>query len=81
MSSHHSSDGIAAPAQQDDAGTDKDILQRLERNPTDDDAKIDRGSDESMDASDPPATSMPGQTDEPVPSSGYDADAERQRSS
>lgn len=81
MSDQHVSDETNAPVLPSDAGTDKDILERLERDPADHDAKIDRGSDESMDASDPPSTSMPGQTDEPVPSSGYDADAERQRSS
>ena len=31
----------------------------------------DVGSDESMDASDPSAAAQPGQTDEPVPSSGF----------
>ena len=37
----------------------------------DQDAKVDVGSDESMDASDPTAASQPGQKDEPVPSSGF----------
>jgi hypothetical protein len=44
---------------------------KLKRNPQDQDAKVDVGSDESMDASDPPATAQPGQKDEPVPSSGF----------
>ncbi len=47
------------------------LEKRLEEHPEDDDAKVDVGSDESMDASDPPATSQPGCADEPVPSSGF----------
>lgn len=50
---------------------DKELEQKLKRNPGDPDAKVDVGSDQSMDASDPPAASQPGQTDEPVPSSGF----------
>lgn len=42
---------------------------------SDSDARLDRGLDESMDASDPPASVQPG-SDGPAPSSGYDADAE-----
>ena len=37
----------------------------------DPDAKVDVGSEESMDASDPTAAAQPGQKDEPVPSSGF----------
>lgn len=44
---------------------------KLRRNPDDLDTKVDVGSDESMDASDPPAAAQPGQSDEPVPSSGF----------
>lgn len=44
---------------------------RLRRNPADEDAKVDVGSDESMDASDPPSATQPGCADEPVPSSGF----------
>lgn len=50
---------------------DKDLEQELKRNPDDPDAKIDVGSDESMDASDPSAAAQPGCSDEPVPSSGF----------
>lgn len=64
-----------------DAGRDKDIAERLERDPADEDAKLDQGSDESMDASDPPSVTTPGGSGEPAPSSGYDADAERERTS
>ena len=50
---------------------EKELEQKLKRNPEDQDAKADVGSDESMDASDPPAAAQPGQTDEPVPSSSF----------
>ena len=46
------------------------LEQKLKRNPKDPDAKADVGSDESMDASDPPSSAQPG-TDEPAPSSGF----------
>jgi hypothetical protein len=50
---------------------DRELERKLKRNPDDDDAKADVGSDESMDASDPPAAAQPGQSDDPVPSSGF----------
>jgi hypothetical protein len=50
---------------------DKDFEQALKKHPHDLDKKVDVGSDESMDASDPPATAQPGQKDEPVPSSTF----------
>ena len=50
---------------------DPELERKLTRNPKDLDAKVDVGSDESMDASDPPAATQPGQSDEPVPSSGF----------
>lgn len=52
------------------AGQDTALRQRLNQHPDDMDAKIDVGSDESMDASDPPSTSAPGR-DQPMPSSGF----------
>lgn len=61
-----------------DAARDPSIDKRLQRNPSDPDAKIDAGSDESMDASDPPAAAAPG-SQEPAPSSGFDEAAERAR--
>jgi hypothetical protein len=48
-----------------------ELERKLKRNPDDQDAKVDVGSDESMDASDPPAAAQPGQSDDPVPSSGF----------
>ena len=50
---------------------DRDMERRLRKNPDDLDAKADVGSDESMDASDPPAAAQPGQNDDPVPSSSF----------
>lgn len=50
---------------------DREMERRLRKHPEDLDAKTDVGSDQSMDASDPPAAAQPGQTDEPVPSSGF----------
>jgi hypothetical protein len=48
-----------------------DLERKLKRNPDDQDAKADVGSDESMDASDPSSAAQPGQNDDPVPSSSY----------
>jgi hypothetical protein len=48
-----------------------DLEKKLKRHPHDLDAKVDVGSDESMDASDPPSSSQPGGSDEPAPSSGF----------
>jgi hypothetical protein len=66
---------IVDPRQQ--AMQDEDIAQRLEDNPEDPDAQLDAGLDQSMDGSDPVATVQPGDTGEPLPSSGYDEDAEK----
>ena len=38
------------------ADPDGDLEKKLRRDPSNDDAKVDVGSDESMDASDPPAS-------------------------
>lgn len=53
------------------ADPEKELEQQLREHPEDADAKIDVGSDESMDASDPSAAAQPGQGDEPAPSSGF----------
>ena len=53
------------------AAPEKELEQELKKRPHDLDKKVDVGSDESMDASDPSAASQPGQSDEPVPSSGF----------
>ena len=63
------------PRQQ--AGQDKSIARRLEKNPDSADARLDNALDESMDASDPAGITAPsGATDAPT-SSGYDEDAEK----
>jgi len=46
------------------------LEQELKRNPGDPNVKADVGSDESMDASDPPSAAQPN-SDEPAPSSGF----------
>lgn len=63
-----------------DAGQDRSIEKRVHKHPDSDDAKLDQGLDESMDASDPVSATQPGRSD-PAPSSGFDAaeEAERQR--
>lgn len=61
-----------------DAGRDPSIDKRLKRDPFDPDAKVDAGSDESMDASDPPSATAPGSQD-PPPSSGFDENEEAAR--
>ncbi len=55
----------------------KELEERLRRHPNDDSAKVDVGSDQSMDASDPPAAAQPGCADEPVPSSGFPEEKDR----
>jgi hypothetical protein len=53
------------------ADPESGLEQKLKRNPECPDAKADVGSDESMDASDPPSSSQPGSSDEPAPSSSF----------
>lgn len=53
------------------APPEKELERKLQKNPDCEDAKADVGSDESMDASDPPSSSQPGSGNEPVPSSGF----------
>jgi hypothetical protein len=50
---------------------ERETEQKLKRDPGNEDAKVDLGSDESMDASDPPSTSQPGSDREPAPSSDF----------
>lgn len=61
-----------------DAGRDRSIDKRLQKNPDNADARLDAGLDESMDASDPPSSTQPGHG-EPASSSGFDAAAEAER--
>lgn len=62
-----------------DAGHDESIAERLKRDPASKDARLDRALDESMDASDPPASTQPVHNQGPAPSSGYDEAAEKAR--
>jgi hypothetical protein len=50
---------------------ERELEQKLKKDPGNLDTKVDVGSDESMDASDPSAAAQPGSSDEPVPSSGF----------
>ena len=52
------------------APPERELERKLKLKPGDPDLKADVGSDESMDASDPPASSQPG-SGEPAPSSGF----------
>lgn len=61
----------APPAPVISAPPERELERKLKRHPDDLNAKADVGSDQSMDASDPPAAAQPGQSDDPVPSSGF----------
>lgn len=49
---------------------DRELELKVKKHPEDEDAKVDLGSDESMDASDPSSATQPGSS-EPAPSSGF----------
>lgn len=49
---------------------ERELELELAKNPKDKDIKVDVGSDESMDASDPVSATSPGKS-EPAPSSGF----------
>ena len=53
------------------ADPEHELEEQLRKRPHDLDTKADVGSDESMDASDPPAAAQPGCSDEPAPSSTF----------
>ena len=71
MSDQNPTDTQSCPPPVLSGDPERELERKLKRDPGDQDAKIDVGSDESMDASDPPAAAQPGQSDEPVPSSGF----------
>ena len=56
---------------------DQSIELKVKKHPEDEDAKVDLGSDESMDASDPSAAAQPGTSSEPAPSSGFPENGEK----
>ena len=66
-----SKQGDSAPPPVISAPPERELERKLKANPDDPNAKADVGSDESMDASDPPSSSQPGCSDEPAPSSGF----------
>lgn len=72
-----SDDSARGPVGSADAGTDKSISERLQRNPESKDARLDCALDESMDASDPPSSTQPIHNQQMPESSGYDAKAEK----
>ena len=53
------------------ADPSRELEIKVRKEPHNEDAKADLGSDESMDASDPSAAAQPGNCSEPVPSSGF----------
>jgi len=63
--------GKEAPAPTLSGAPDHSIEIKVKKHPEDQDAKVDLGSDESMDASDPSAAAQPGTSNEPAPSSGF----------
>lgn len=65
-------DPAARPAVEQ-AAPEHELEKALKKRPHDLDAKVDVGSDESMDASDPVAVTAPG-GNEPVPSSSFPED-------
>ncbi|MEO7276538.1 MAG: hypothetical protein ABIW33_00765 [Sphingomicrobium sp.] len=67
----HTADKERTPAPVLSAPPERELERKLRRNPDDLDAKVDVGSDQSMDASDPSAAAQPGSTSEPAPSSGF----------
>jgi hypothetical protein len=54
---------------------DRAIELKVKKHPHDEDAKVDLGSDESMDASDPSSAAQPGTSSEPAPSSSFPENA------
>ncbi len=59
-----------APAATQQGAPDRELELKLKKNPEDLDSKTDVGSDQSMDASDPIASTQPG-GNEPAPSSTF----------
>ena len=62
---------VAVPPAVISADPEKGLEEKLKKHPDDLDTKVDVGSDESMDASDPSSATQPGEKDEPMPSSGF----------
>lgn len=56
-------------------------VKELRRHPDDEDAKLDVALDETFPTSDAPSNTQPGKGKDPAPSSGYDEEAEKARTS
>lgn len=52
-------------------GLDAAGVKKLQRDPDDEDGRLDVGVDETFPASDPPAMTQPGSSKDPPPSSGF----------
>jgi hypothetical protein len=59
------------PAPTQSGEPDRELELKVKKHPDDEDAKVDLGSDESMDASDPSSATQPGSSSKPAPSSGF----------
>ena len=70
LKNHRKSEADKAPPPALSGEPDRELELKVKKHPEDDDAKVDLGSDESMDASDPISTTQPG-NDKPAPSSGF----------
>ncbi len=70
MTDHQGKDENGPREATQERAPERELELKLKKNPQDDDAKVDVGSDESMDASDPVAVTAPGGS-EPAPSSGF----------
>jgi hypothetical protein len=64
-------EGAATPPPILSGEPDRALELKVKKHPEDEDAKVDLGSDESMDASDPSSAAQPGTSNEPAPSSGF----------
>lgn len=69
----------APPAQKIRTAHDASDDARLQKNPSDKDAKLDVELDETFPSSDPGSSTQPGKGKDPAPSSGYDEEAEKAR--
>lgn len=70
MTDQHDKDAKGPREATQQRAPDRELELKLKKNPHDKNAKVDVGSDESMDASDPVAVTSPG-GNEPAPSSSF----------
>lgn len=72
-------EGDPHPTQHVRPALDAGDVKGLQRNPGDEDAKLDVALDETFPTSDAPSNTQPGKGKDPAPSSGYDEEAEQAR--